>query len=170
MKTVKIKIILEDGRIMDAELYPQLAPLSVENFVNLVKQKYYDGLIFHRVIKGFMIQGGGFNIEMQEKEDLQPIKGEFSSNGWKDNLKLKHEQGVLSMARTNDPNSATSQFFIVTGEAGFLDGQYATFGKLIGQKSLEVARQIENVETISIDFYDDVPKTPVIIKTIELLY
>nr|WP_243831623.1 peptidylprolyl isomerase [Spiroplasma gladiatoris] len=154
---------------MNAELYPDLAPLSVENFVNLVKKNYFDGLIFHRVIKGFMIQGGGLDINMQEKNDLDPIKGEFSSNGWKNNLQLKHGKGVLSMARTNDPNSATSQFFIVTGEAGFLDGQYATFGKLIDNKSLEVASQIENLETKSVDFYDDVPSQPIIIKTIELI-
>ncbi|AHI52378.1 peptidylprolyl isomerase [Spiroplasma culicicola] len=170
MKTVKIKIILNDGRIMNADLFPEYAPISVENFINLIKNKYFDGLIFHRVIKGFMIQGGGMNLEMQEKSGLTPIKGEFSINGWNKNATtLKHEPGVLSMARTNVMDSATSQFFIVTGDAKFLDGQYASFGKLADQESLNVALEIENVPTTNKGYHDDVPVEPIIIKTIELV-
>ncbi|QEH61235.1 peptidyl-prolyl cis-trans isomerase B [Spiroplasma chinense] len=170
MNTIKIKFILEDGREMKADLYPDLAPISVENFVNLIKDKYFDGLIFHRVIKGFMIQGGGMTLDMNEKGGLQEIKGEFSINGWNKNaMELSHVPGVLSMARTNVPDSATSQFFIVTGDAKFLDGQYASFGKLSDQASLDVALAIENVETTSKGFHDDVPVEPIIIKTVELI-
>lgn len=167
---VKIKIVLMDGREMNAELYPQLAPISVRNFTNLIEKKYFDGLIFHRVIKGFMIQGGGLNEAMEEKNDLNPIAGEFSVNGWNKNATaLPHVLGTLSMARTNNMNSATSQFFIVTNDAKFLDGQYASFGKLSDEASLKVAQEIEGVDTHSVGYHDDVPVQPIIIKTIEML-
>ncbi|AUB31099.1 peptidylprolyl isomerase [Spiroplasma floricola] len=170
MKTIAIEIILEDERKMRADLYPELAPISVQNFVNLIKKNYYNGLIFHRVIKGFMIQGGGMFSDLSEKETLEPIKGEFSINGWNKNTStLSHVPGVLSMARTNVMDSATSQFFIVTGEAKFLDGQYASFGKLSDEESLKVALSIENVKTAIKDFYEDVPIDPIIIKTINLI-
>lgn len=126
MKYVKIE--MENGDIMKGELYPEIAPKTVENFVKLVEEGFYDGLIFHRVIPGFMIQGGcpdgtgmgglGYSIE-----------GEFAANGFKNNL--KHERGVLSMARSMNPNSAGSQFFIMVADAPHLDGQYAAFGKII---------------------------------------
>lgn len=127
MKTTNILITMENGDTMSAELYPEIAPKTVENFVKLVNEKFYDGLIFHRVIPGFMIQG----------EDPQgtgmggpgySIVGEFSSNGFPNDL--KHTRGVLSMARAMDPNSAGSQFFIMHQDAPHLDGQYAAFGKL----------------------------------------
>ena len=126
MKYVKIE--MENGDVMRGELYPDIAPKTVENFVKLVEDGFYDGLIFHRVIPGFMIQGGcpdgtgmggpGWSIE-----------GEFSANGFANDL--KHERGVLSMARAMDPNSAGSQFFIMVADSPHLDGQYAAFGKII---------------------------------------
>lgn len=127
MKTTNILITMEDGDTMSAELYPEIAPKTVENFVKLVNEKFYDGLIFHRVIPGFMIQGG----DPQGTGMGDPgysIVGEFSSNGFPNDL--KHTRGVLSMARAMDPNSAGSQFFIMHQDAPHLDGQYAAFGKL----------------------------------------
>lgn len=126
--TPKIKITMENGGEITAELYPDVAPITVENFVNLVKDGFYDGLIFHRVIPGFMIQGGD-----PEGTGMggpgHTIKGEFASNGFENNL--KHERGVLSMARTMIPDSAGSQFFIMTADAPHLDGDYAAFGRVI---------------------------------------
>ena len=121
------KVVIDMGSygVMELELFPSVAPITVENFLMLVDQKFYDGIIFHRVIKGFMIQGGdpkGLGIGGSKDK----IKGEFISNGVK-NL-LKHSRGVISMARTNDPNSATSQFFIMHKDAPHLDGAYAAFG------------------------------------------
>lgn len=137
MKYVIIE--MENGDVMKGELYPEIAPKTVENFEKLVNEDFYDGLIFHRVIPGFMIQGGcpkgngtggpGYTIE-----------GEFSMNGFENNL--KHERGVLSMARAMDPNSAGSQFFIMVAASPHLDGQYAAFGKII--EGMEAADAIVN--------------------------
>ena len=127
MKTIKFRITMKNGGVMEGELYPETAPKTVDNFVNLVKEGFYSGLIFHRVIKGFMIQGGdptGTGAGGSKKH----IEGEFRANGFKNDL--KHTRGVLSMARTYDPNSASSQFFIMHKDAPHLDGQYAAFGKL----------------------------------------
>ena len=124
---VKIAIKLTDGRVMSGELYPDIAPVSVENFVKLINENFFDGLVFHRVIEGFMIQGG-------DPEGTgcggpgYSIKGEFSSNGVKNDL--KHTRGVISMARSMMPDSAGSQFFIMHEDAPHLDGQYAAFGKM----------------------------------------
>ena len=132
-----VRIEMEDGGVMRAELYPEIAPITVANFEKLVNDGFYDGVIFHRVLPGFMIQGGdptgtgmggpGWNI-----------KGEFAANGVPNNL--KHTAGVLSMARAMDPNSGGSQFFIMVDDAPHLDGQYAAFGCLI--EGLDVARKI----------------------------
>ena len=127
MKTTNILITMENGDTMSAELYPEIAPKTVENFVKLVNEKFYDGLIFHRVIPGFMIQGGDPQGTGMGGPGYS-IVGEFSSNGFPNDL--KHTRGVLSMARTMDPNSAGSQFFIMHQDAPHLDGQYAAFGKL----------------------------------------
>lgn len=127
MKTTNILITMEDGDTMSAELYPEIAPKTVENFVKLVNEKFYDGLIFHRVIPGFMIQGGDPQGTGMGGPGYS-IVGEFSSNGFPNDL--KHTRGVLSMARAMDPNSAGSQFFIMHQDAPYLDGQYAAFGKL----------------------------------------
>jgi peptidyl-prolyl cis-trans isomerase B (cyclophilin B) len=165
----KIQIKLKDGRVMNAELYPELAPISVQNFINLINENYFAGLIFHRVIPNFMIQGGGMKPGLVESGKAKEIKGEFSSNGWKENLKLSHGPGVLSMARTQVPDSASSQFFIVTGDAKFLDGQYAAFGKLSDDASLKVAMDLQNVPTHSVGFHDDVPVQDIVIETIQLV-
>ena len=116
---------MENGDIMKAELYPEVAPNTVNNFISLVKKGYYDGLIFHRVIRGFMIQGGDPEGTGRGGSD-ETIKGEFSENGVKNDI--SHERGVISMARSSDPDSASSQFFIVHEDSTFLDGEYACFG------------------------------------------
>ncbi len=122
-----VTITMENGDTMTAELYPEIAPNTVNNFISLIKKGFYDGLIFHRVIPGFMIQGGDPAGNGTGGPGYS-IKGEFSGNGFKNDL--SHTPGVLSMARAMDPNSAGSQFFIMHAAAGYLDGQYAAFGKL----------------------------------------
>ena len=160
MENINIKITMENGKTMEAELYPEVAPITVENFVGLIKEKFFDGLIFHRVISGFMIQGGDpTGTGMGGSKNT--IKGEFLANGVVNNL--KHERGVLSMARTMDPNSASSQFFIMHEDAPHLDGQYAAFGKVIN--GIEVVDEIASVE---VD-YNDKPVKEQKIQTIELV-
>ena len=122
-----VTITMENGDIMKAELYPEIAPVSVNNFISLIKKGYYDGLIFHRVIRGFMIQGGCPSGTGTGGPGYH-IKGEFSANGFENNL--KHTEGVLSMARAMDPDSAGSQFFIMHKTSPHLDGSYAAFGKI----------------------------------------
>ncbi|GIM28887.1 peptidyl-prolyl cis-trans isomerase [Clostridium polyendosporum] len=141
-----ITIKMAQGEIIKAELYPEVAPNTVKNFVSLVKKGFYDGLIFHRVIPGFMIQGG-CPQGVGTGGPGYSIKGEFSANGFKNDL--KHTKGVLSMARAMNPNSAGSQFFIMVENAPHLDGQYASFGKVI--EGLEVADKIVSTKT---DFRD----------------
>ena len=126
MTNTKIVIETEKGT-MKAELYPDIAPITVANFQNLIENKFYDGLTFHRIIDGFMIQGGD-PLGNGTGGSEQTIKGEFAANGVKNDL--KHERGVLSMARSMNPNSASSQFFIMHADAPHLDGQYAAFGKV----------------------------------------
>ncbi|MBS7306281.1 MAG: peptidylprolyl isomerase [Lachnospiraceae bacterium] len=137
-----VTITMENGDVMKAELYPEIAPNTVKNFVSLVSKGYYDGLIFHRVIKGFMIQGG-----CPEGTGMggpgYSIKGEFSGNGFTNDL--KHTKGVLSMARSMMPNSAGSQFFIMHETSPHLDGQYAAFGKVT--EGLDVVDKIASVKT-----------------------
>ena len=145
---------------MKFNLYDDLAPKTVENFVTHAKNGYYDGLIFHRVIPGFMIQGGGFTADGQHKE-ADSIKGEFDGNGVTN--PLKHTRGVLSMARTMFPNSASSQFFIMHEDAPHLDGQYAAFGKVT--EGIEVVDEIAETPT---DMQDK-PIEDQIIKTIRLV-
>ena len=134
-------IEMEDGGIMEGELYEDIAPKTVENFVSLIEKNFYDGLIFHRVIPGFMIQGGCPNGNGMGGPGYT-IDGEFTSNGFKNDL--KHSRGVLSMARPMDPNSAGSQFFIMVADAPHLDGEYAAFGKIT--KGMDVADRIVNVQ------------------------
>lgn len=142
MKTELILITMENGDEIKAELYPETAPKTVENFLKLVDEKFYDGLIFHRVIKGFMIQGGDpTGTGMGGSKDT--IVGEFRANGFQNDL--AHTRGVLSMARTNIPNSASSQFFIMHQDAPHLDGQYAAFGKVI--EGMEAVDKIASVKT-----------------------
>ena len=160
-----IKITVKDLGSMTAELYPEKAPLTVANFVKLCEEGFFEGLIFHRVIRGFMIQGGGYTEEMEHKE-TDSIKGEFRANGFMQN-DLKHTRGVLSMARTMAPNSASSQFFIMHRDAPHLDGQYAGFGKVI--EGIEIVDKIANVQTCSRGWYDDVPRVPVVIEKVEVV-
>lgn len=157
MANPTITITMENGDVMKGELYPEIAPITVENFVKLIKEGFYDGLTFHRIIPGFMIQGGcpqgtgtggpGYSI-----------KGEFTGNGVTNNL--KHTKGVLSMARSMMPDSAGSQFFIMHETSPHLDGQYAAFGKIT--EGLDVVDKIANVSTD----YSDAPLEKQVIKTI----
>ena len=164
MQNPKIKIVVKGYGTMVAELYPEMAPLTVANFVKLANKKFFDGLIFHRVIRGFMLQGGGYYEDMSES-DTPAIRGEFRANGFAQNT-LKHTRGVLSMARTMDPNSASSQFFVMHKAAPHLDGQYAGFGKVI--EGDEVIDKIANVPTGTFGWYmQDVPREAVVIETIE---
>ena len=156
---MKAVIKIKDYGEMELELYPEVAPITVDNFVQLVNKGFYNGLTFHRVIKGFMIQGGCPRGNGTGGPGYE-IKGEFSSNGV--NNPLKHTRGVISMARAMDPDSAGSQFFIMHKDAPHLDGQYAAFGKVIN--GLEVIDKVASVRT---DFRDK-PLTPVIIESIEI--
>ena len=165
MNNPKIKIIVRDFGEMTAELYPNKAPNTVKNFLSLIEKDFFSGMIFHRVIKGFMIQGGGFDESFQQKK-ADAIKGEFIANGFMQN-DLRHTRGVLSMARTADPNSASSQFFVMHMDAPHLDAQYAGFGKVI--EGLDVIDKIASVKTGRMGWYDDVPKTPVVIDKIEVV-
>ena len=151
-----VTITMANGDVMKAELYPEIAPNTVNNFISLASKGYYNGLTFHRVIAGFMIQGGCPNGNGLGGPGYQ-IKGEFSQNGFKNNL--KHTPGVLSMARSMMPNSAGSQFFIMHQNSPHLDGQYAAFGKVI--EGLEVVDKIAQVGTD----WSDRPMVPQIIES-----
>ena len=142
MKNPEITITMEDGGVIRAELYPEVAPNTVKNFISLAGKGYYDGLIFHRVIKGFMIQGGCPNGNGMGGPGYS-IKGEFRQNGFQNDL--KHTAGVLSMARAMMPNSAGSQFFIMHKDAPHLDGAYAAFGMVIDGK--DVVNKIAETRT-----------------------
>jgi len=137
-----VTITMENGDVMKAELYPEIAPESVNNFISLINKKFYDGIIFHRVIKGFMIQGGDPEGTGMGGPGYC-IKGEFASNGFKNDL--KHTAGVLSMARTMIPDSAGSQFFLMHKDAPHLDGQYAAFGKVT--EGMDVVNKIAETRT-----------------------
>lgn len=155
----EFKIIMESGKIMKGELYPDIAPQSVGNFIALAENGFYDNLIFHRVIHGFMIQGG-CPEGVGTGGPGYTIKGEFAQNGIEN--PLKHTYGVLSMARSFHKDSAGSQFFIMTSNSPHLDGAYAAFGKIVS--GMEVAEEIVNQETDR----NDRPLTPQVIKTIEI--
>ena len=153
----KVTITMENGGVMKGELYEDIAPETVANFEKLAKSGFYDGLTFHRVIPGFMIQGGDPNGTGTGGPGWT-IRGEFSANGFRNDL--KHTEGVLSMARTMDPNSAGSQFFIMVANAPHLDGQYAAFGKIT--EGLEVAQEIVEQPRD----WSDKPLEPVVMKTV----
>ena len=148
---------MENGDVIKAELYPEIAPNTVNNFISLIKKGYYDGLIFHRVIYGFMIQGGCPNGNGMGGPGYD-IKGEFSSNGFKNDL--KHTEGVLSMARSMMPNSAGSQFFVMHKTSPHLDGAYAAFGKVI--EGMEVVNAIAETMTD----YSDRPLEEQVMKSV----
>ena len=160
MSNPLVTIEMEDGGVMKGELYPEIAPNTVNNFIALANSGYYDGLIFHRVIPGFMIQGGC----PQGTGTGGPgyaIRGEFTSNGFRNDL--KHTTGVLSMARTMIPDSAGSQFFIMVADAPHLDREYAAFGKITenADKAIEISR-------VNRDMFTDKPKKPQTIKSIRV--
>ena len=152
-----VTFTMKDGGVIKAELYPETAPNTVNNFISLIKQHFYDGLIFHRVIRGFMIQGGDPQGTGMGGPDYS-IKGEFSGNGFENNL--KHDAGVLSMARSMDPNSAGSQFFIMHKTSPHLDGSYAAFGKVV--EGLEVVNRIAETNTD----YSDRPLEDQVMQTV----
>ena len=159
-ETVMVQIEMMNGGIIKLELYPEAAPITVENFVKLVKDGFYDGLIFHRVIKDFMIQGGDpEGTGMGGAKDK--IKGEFSVNGWQN--PISHLRGVISMARSRAYDSASSQFFICHADSTFLDGQYAAFGKVT--EGMEVVDEIAGVSTDK----NDRPREDVVIKSISVI-
>ena len=152
-----ITITMDNGDVIKAELYPEIAPVSVNNFISLVKKGFYDGLTFHRVIEGFMIQGG-CPLGNGTGGPGYTIRGEFSQNGFHN--PLKHEAGVLSMARAMHPDSAGSQFFIMHKAAPHLDGGYAAFGKVTD--GLDVVNKIAETDTD----WNDAPLDPQVIRTI----
>lgn len=157
-----VTITMKDGGVMKAELYPQVAPNTVNNFISLCNKHFYDGVVFHRVIPGFMIQGGDPQGSGMGGPGYS-IKGEFSQNGVQNDL--HHGRGVLSMARTMDPNSAGSQFFVMVDDASYLDGQYAAFGMvtegmdvadgIVGQKRdfRDCPRQPQVMETVTVETF-----------------
>ena len=152
-----VTVTMENGDVMKAELYPDVAPNTVNNFISLVKKGFYDGLIFHRVIAGFMIQGGDPEGSGMGGPGYS-IKGEFNYNGVENNL--KHSRGVLSLARAQHPDSAGSQFFIMHADAPHLDGQYAAFGKLVEGEDV-----LDSIASIDTD-WSDRPRTPQVMKTV----
>lgn len=158
--TINVAIEMEDGGKIVLELYPDIAPITVQNFIDLASKNFYDGLIFHRVISGFMIQGGD-PLGTGTGGPGYTIKGEFASNGVKN--PLSHSRGVISMARSQHPNSAGSQFFIMHENGAFLDGQYAAFGKVT--EGIEVVDRIASVATN----YADRPLEEQKIKTIRVI-
>ena len=152
-----VTITMENGDVMKAELYPEIAPNTVNNFISLIKKNFYDGLIFHRVIKGFMLQGGDPEGSGMGGPGYG-IKGEFSSNNFKNDL--KHTEGVLSMARSMMPNSAGSQFFIMHKTSPHLDGDYAAFGKVT--EGMDVVNKIAETDTD----WNDRPVNDQVMKTV----
>ena len=153
-----VTITMDDGGVITLELYPNIAPETVNNCVSLVNKGFYDGLSFHRIIPGFMIQGGD-PLGNGTGGPGYSIKGEFKSNGFRNDL--RHERGVISMARAMDPNSAGSQFFIMHADAPHLDGSYAAFGKVIDGMGV-----VDSIASVRTNMFNDAPVTPVVIKSI----
>ena len=160
MKNPTVEMKIRNYGTLKIELYPDKAPETVKNFLGLVNGGFYGGLIFHRVISGLMIQGGGFDENFRDKK-CPSIFGEFAANGFKQN-DVKHERGVISMARTSVPDSASSQFFIMHRSSPHLDGQYAAFGKVT--EGMDVVDRIASVPTGTRGWYSDVPKESVVIE------
>lgn len=153
-----VTITMDDGGVITLELYPNVAPETVNNFVSLVKKGFYDGLTFHRIIPGFMIQGGD-PLGNGTGGPGYSIKGEFKANGFRNDL--RHERGVISMARAMDPNSAGSQFFIMHADAPHLDGNYAAFGKVIDGMGV-----VDSIASVRTNMFNDAPVVPVVIKSV----
>ena len=144
-----VRMTLENDMTMDIELYSDVAPISVNNFLKLVDEKFYEGIVFHRIISNFMAQAGGYLVSgnnIDYAKECDQIKGEFKSNGVENNI--KHTKGVISMARTSIKDSASSQFFICTASAPHLDGEYAAFGKVI--KGMETVDYLNDATTMNV--------------------
>ena len=170
-KVYYVTIELSNGKKIKLRLDGSVAPKSVEQFVSLVKKNYYDGTIFHRIIDNFMIQTGGYKLEenaLSELPKVDAIEGEFASNGYMANT-IKHELGVISMARTMDKNSATSQFFICSATCPWLDGEYAAFGKTVDEESEKVVLEVSKMPTCAPHpMFTDFPVEEISIKTVTL--
>ena len=168
----KICIELLNGKKMFVELYEDVAPITVSNFLKLVDEDFFSGIIFHRVIKNFMCQAGGYYIKdgkFLDQKHADSIVGEFESNGHKNDL--KHVLGVISMARTNDPNSGSSQFFLCVDNCHHLDKQYAGFGKIVDEESLKVLKELNKVPTGMLGYgFQDFPNTQQENFTIKSIY
>lgn len=165
---IKVKVVMEDGKDFVIELYPQYAPETCENFVKLVNEGFYEGLTFHRIVDGFMAQGGSSDGEGYEGSD-ENVKGEFALNGFEQNT-LSHTRGVISMARSNDFDSGSSQFFICYSDdyTGSLDGRYAAFGKVIeGMEVVDSFTECERTYNMSGELA--VPVDPIVIKTMTVI-
>lgn len=167
-KNIYAQICLTTGEKINLELFYDIAPVSVENFIKLAQSDYYKNVVFHRVIENFMIQTGGYTLiddELALTKEVDSITGEFSSNGWTNNL--KHELGVISMARTSEPNSSSSQFFLCSADCSWLDGEYAAFGKTTDATSNEVILRISKIPTYAVHYtLQNFPTDPVIIENI----
>lgn len=163
----KAVIELKDGRKINLVLDEKCAPISVENFISLARNGHYNDTIFHRVIENFMIQGGGMLADLTEKASLKPIKGEFMSNGV--NNTRKHKAGTISMARTMVKDSAAAQFFICSVDTPHLDGEYAAFGEVADNESMQVVIDISRVDTGRYAYYSDVPVSPIIIDKVTII-
>lgn len=167
---MKVRITLENKKYIDVELYEDIAPITVKNFIKLANEGFYNGTIFHRIIKDFMVQGGGFIVADNQisRKEAENIKGEFKSNGVENNL--KHTYGVISMARAMPYDSASSQFFICTGDFPHLDGEYAAFGKKIGDESKKTLKELNDAPTRYVEGgLADFPYPIIRIETIEVL-
>ena len=163
-----VKFTMEGGDYFIVELYPEYAPATCENFIKLVEEGFYEGLVFHRVVDEFMAQGGCYDKDGNAHE-ADTIKGEFSSNGFTQNT-LSHTDGVISMARSSEPDSASSQFFICYGDQNFLDGSYAAFGKVIeGMETVEAFCNVERTYN-GMDSSPASPVEPIVIDYAEVLY
>lgn len=164
-----VRMTLENDLYMDIELFDDVAPISVKNFLKLVKEDFYSGIVFHRIISGFMAQAGGYVVKdntIDDAKKCETIKGEFKSNGVENNI--KHTKGVISMARTSVKDSASSQFFICTADAPHLDGEYAAFGKVI--RGMETVDYLDSVKTVNVGGgLTDFPYPIVRIKKVELI-
>ena len=168
----KVCIELKNGKKMIVELYEDVAPITVKNFLELVDKDFFKDIVFHRVIKDFMCQGGGYYIKdgkYIDRKEAKSIVGEFESNGYKNDL--KHELGVISMARTNDPNSGSSQFFLCVDNCKHLDKNYAGFGKIVDKESLEVLKELNSYPTGMVDYsLQDWPNTDLANYSIKSIY
>lgn len=168
---IYVQIVLSDNRKINLELYYDKAPITVKNFVKLAQEGFYEDTIFHRVIEDFMIQGGGYtmkNGKVTQKKGASKIKGEFSNNGYKKN-NIKHVAGVISMARSNDYNSASGQFFICSATSTHLDGNYAAFGRTTDSKSKQIVINISKVKTYKYSSsFTDMPEQVIKIKKVNL--